>query len=71
MTFKQHIVNLMMIRKRFEAINKEYQNKLTIFDQQDFDSIDAAIEALKTLDDMGNTMQKLLMERSKTYETIL
>ena len=73
MTYQQYVIALCELKQTIACINNDYinQHKKEPFTMKDYHAIDAGIDALKTLDDMGNTMQKLLMERSKTYETIL
>lgn len=74
MTYKQNIVALHLFQKQMQAIDKDYKSQGWsdgMFNKSDYELIDNCIDAFKTLDDMGNTMKKLLTERSNSYETLL
>lgn len=73
MTYQQDIVALMHLQTHLKILDKEAKQcgaKL-LFTQEELEVLDASIDAFKTLDDMGNTMKKLLTERSNSYETLL
>ena len=75
MTYQQNIVALRLFMKQMKAIDKDYKSQLgrstVLFQECDYELIENCIDAFKTLDDMGNTMKKLLTERSNSYETVL
>lgn len=73
MTYQQYVIELCELKRAIASINYDYatQHKQEPFTMKQYHAIDAGIDALKTLDDMGNTMKKLLTERSNSYETLL
>ena len=74
MTYQQNVVALHFFLKQMEAIDKDYKSRgwdKGMFSKSDYELINNCIDAFKTLDDMGNTIKKLLTERSNSYETVL
>ena len=71
--YQQYVIALCELKHTIACINNDYinQHKKEPFTMKDHHAIDAGIDALKALDDMGNTMKKLLTERSNSYETVL